>query len=77
MAGILQGVDSNRLTEREWKLVAAVARGLTNDQIAGELGTTEHVVKNYLRIVFDKTGMDSRLELALWYMTHQDSNEVK
>jgi len=38
---------------------------LTNRDIAKVIGTTEQVVKNYLRTTFDKLGVWSRLELAL------------
>lgn len=31
------------------------------------MGTTEHVVKNYLRVVYDKLGFGNRVELALWH----------
>jgi DNA-binding CsgD family transcriptional regulator len=31
------------------------------------MGTTEHVVKNYLRVIYDKLGLWNRVELALWY----------
>ena len=32
-----------------------------------EIGTTEHVIKNYLRTIYDKLGLWNRVELALWY----------
>lgn len=47
-----------------------VVLGLTNKEIAERLGTTESVVKNYLRLVFDATGTFSRLELAIFWKTH-------
>ena len=56
------------LTERERKLCDLVMRGLKNKQIATVMGTTEQVIKNRLRTVFDKTGQSSRLELALWWV---------
>jgi DNA-binding NarL/FixJ family response regulator len=43
-----------------------VWEGLTNRQIAGVIGTTEQVIKNYLRTTFDKLGVWSRLELAMY-----------
>ena len=42
-----------------------VWEGLTNREIAKIIGTTEQVVKNYLRTALDKLGVWSRLELAL------------
>jgi DNA-binding NarL/FixJ family response regulator len=40
---------------------------LKNRDVAQEIGTTEHVVKNYLRVIYDKLGLWNRVELALWY----------
>jgi hypothetical protein len=47
-----------------------VWEGLTNREIATVIGTTEQVVKNYLRNTFDKLGVWSRLELALYVASH-------
>jgi DNA-binding CsgD family transcriptional regulator len=35
--------------------------------VAAAIGITEDVVKNYLRVIYDKLGFDNRVELALWY----------
>jgi hypothetical protein len=48
-----------------------VTQGLKNKDIAQEIGTTEQVVKNYLRKVYDKLGVSDRLELALYTMHHR------
>jgi len=40
---------------------------LKNKEVADAIGTTEHVVKNYLRVIYDKLGLWNRVELALWY----------
>ena len=53
------------LTPRERKLVALVAQGLRNRDIAAELGITEGTVKVYLHGIFDKLGVANRTELAL------------
>jgi DNA-binding CsgD family transcriptional regulator len=52
---------------REQRVIALVAQGLKNSEVAAVLGTTEHVVKNYLRAIYDKLGLWNRVELALWY----------
>ena len=54
-------------SEREQRVIALVAQGLKNKEVASEIGTTEHVVKNYLRVIYDKLGLWNRVELALWY----------
>ena len=59
---------SSHLTPKEKRIIALVAQGLKNSDIAAIVGTTEFVVKNYLKAIFDKTGMWTRLELALWYV---------
>jgi DNA-binding NarL/FixJ family response regulator len=53
--------------EREQRVIQLVAQGLKNCEVAREIGTTEHVVKNYLRVIYDKLGLWNRVELALWY----------
>ncbi len=53
--------------EREQRVIELVAQGLKNKEVADEIGTTEHVVKNYLRTIYDKLGLWNRVELALWY----------
>ena len=54
-------------SEREHRVIQLVAQGLKNSEVASEIGTTEHVVKNYLRVIYDKLGLWNRVELALWY----------
>ena len=55
-----------RLTAKEMHVAALVWEGQTNREIASVIGTTEQVVKNYLRNTFDKLGVWSRLELAIY-----------
>ena len=55
-----------QLNPREIKVATLVWQGRTNPEIAVTLGTSEQVVKNQLRSVFDKLGVWSRLELALY-----------
>lgn len=54
-------------SEREQRVIELVAQGLKNKEVADEIGTTEHVIKNYLRTIYDKLGLWNRVELALWY----------
>ena len=54
-------------SEREHRVIQLVAQGLKNSEVASEIGTTEHVIKNYLRVIYDKLGLWNRVELALWY----------
>lgn len=59
-----------RLTAKELQVAALVWEGQTNREIAQAIGTTEQVVKNYLRNTFDKLGVWSRLELAIYVARH-------
>ena len=54
-------------TEREWWIIELVASGLKNREVAEAIGTTEYVVQNYLRVIYDKLGLWNRVELALRY----------
>lgn len=58
-------------SEREQQVIELVAKGLKNSEVAATIGTTEHVVKNYLRTIYDKLGLWNRVELALWYEARQ------
>ncbi len=60
----------DRLTAKEIQVATLVWQGLTNKDIAGVLTTSEQVVKNYLRTAFDKLGVWTRLELALYVAGH-------
>jgi DNA-binding NarL/FixJ family response regulator len=66
MLGERWGTDRIR-NPREQRVIELVAQGLTNRDVARELGTTEYVIKNYLRTIYDKLGLWNRVELALWY----------
>jgi DNA-binding CsgD family transcriptional regulator len=59
-----------RLTAKEIQVAMLVWEGQTNREIANVIGTTEQVIKNYLRNTFDKLGVWSRLELALYVAAH-------
>jgi DNA-binding NarL/FixJ family response regulator len=61
---------------REKRVIELVAQGLKNKEVADEIGTTEHVVKNYLRVIYDKLGLWNRVELALWYEARQFEQAV-
>jgi DNA-binding CsgD family transcriptional regulator len=64
----------DRLTAKEIQVATLVWQGLTNKDIARVLITSEQVVKNYLRTAFDKLGVWTRLELALYVASHSGAN---
>ena len=73
----MQAADSvgtrvrDRLTPKEMQIVALIVQGCKNKEIALQLGTKEQVIKNYLRAIYDKTGVSDRLELALFTIHHR------
>jgi DNA-binding NarL/FixJ family response regulator len=60
-----------QLTPKESLIVSCVTQGMKNKEIALRVGTTEQVVKNYLRKVYDKLGVADRLELALYCLNNR------
>ena len=61
----------DRLTPKEMRIVALIVQGCKNREIAVRLKTTEQVIKNYLRSIYDKTGVSDRLEPALFTIHHR------
>ena len=66
-----------QLTPKETLIVSCVTQGMKNKEIALRVGTTEQVVKNYLRKVYDKLGVADRLELALYCLNHHIVDNAK
>ena len=59
-----------QLNNTEIEIATLVWTGQTNPEIARRLGTSEQVIKNHLRSIFDKLGVWSRLELAMYVASH-------
>jgi DNA-binding NarL/FixJ family response regulator len=66
-----------QLTPKEALIVSCVTQGMKNREVAASVGTTEQVVKNYLRKVYDKLGVADRLELALYYLNNRVLQDAK
>jgi DNA-binding NarL/FixJ family response regulator len=60
------------LTKREQELVPLVAHGLTNKEISGRLGLSEHTIKNHLFRIYEKLGISSRVELILYAVAERE-----
>lgn len=65
------------LTPREEQVVALVADGLSNREIADELNLSEHTVKKYVFRIFDKLGISSRVELVLYAVSHSENRQAE
>jgi DNA-binding NarL/FixJ family response regulator len=63
------------LTVRELQIVTKVAAGYTNKEIAKELSVSERTAKHHLTSIFDKVGVSTRLELALFAVFHNLSED--
>lgn len=61
-------------SDKEHRVIELVAAGLKNKDIGVELGTTEYVIKNHLRVIYDKLGFWNRVELALWYESRRQGS---
>jgi DNA-binding NarL/FixJ family response regulator len=64
------------LTSREEQVVALVTDGLSNRDVATELGLSEHTVKKYLFRIFEKLGISSRVELVLYAFHHGSPQQM-
>lgn len=58
------------LTKREMEMIQAVVEGYSNPEIAANFSVSEQTVKHHLSHIFDKLGVYSRLELALFAVNH-------
>ncbi len=59
------------LSPREWEVLAHVAQGLTNAEIAGRLGVSENTVRFHLKNIFEKLHVSNRTEAAAWYFQNR------
>lgn len=65
-AALVNPKSQPRLSPKEIAIITCITQGKRNKEIAFQLGTTEQVIKNYLRKIYDKLGVSDRLELALY-----------
>jgi two-component system nitrate/nitrite response regulator NarL len=65
-AALVSPHNQPRLSPKEMSIITCITQGKRNKEIAFQLGTTEQVIKNYLRKIYDKLGVSDRLELALY-----------
>ena len=62
------------LSRREMEVASLVAEGATNAQVAGSLFISERTVESHLASIFNKLGVDSRLQVARWITASQVSD---
>lgn len=64
-----------RLSPQESRVLALIAKGCTNKEVAAEMGLTEKTVKNYLSTVFEKLQVSRRSQAAVLY--GQESQPIR
>ncbi len=65
----------NLLSQREEDVVRLVSYGLSNREIASELGLSQHTVKNHLFNIFNRLGVSSRVEVVLYAMNNSSLSQ--
>ena len=73
---VLKGIDSDNssklnrdlFTEREIGIMEAIADGLSNREISARLFISEGTVKNYITSILNKTSLDHRTQIAIYYL---------
>jgi DNA-binding NarL/FixJ family response regulator len=63
------------LTDAEWRVAEAVARGLSNKEIAKELSLSLRTVEGHISRILDKKRLNNRVELALKIAQHKKNEE--
>jgi DNA-binding NarL/FixJ family response regulator len=74
---VLNSRGNRLLTPREEQVVALVAEGFGNRQIAGELNLSQHTIKKYLFRIFEKLGVSTRVELVLYAVNNGDPHQAE
>lgn len=69
--GVIPPAETSGLTAREAEIVRMIADGLRNKEIAAQLGISEGTVKVHLHRIYEKLGVDGRVELIFWAQTHR------
>ena len=65
------GGGMGHLTPREAEVVQLLVEGMSTKEISLKLQVTEHTIRNYLSNIYDKLGVSSRVELALYAVTRE------
>jgi len=74
---VINSAGDALLTPREEQVVALVAEGLGNRQIAAELSLSEHTIKKYLFRIFEKLGISTRVELVLYAVNNGERRQAE
>jgi DNA-binding NarL/FixJ family response regulator len=67
-------VRDEELTDAEWRVAEAVARGLSNKEIAAELKLSLRTIEGHISRILDKKNLSNRVELALQVRERRQSD---
>lgn len=70
--GRTEALEAVRMTQREREVIALIAVGLSNKEIAHRLNIATDTVKSHVRNVMDKLALHSRLQIAAYAHSHDD-----
>lgn len=62
-------IDRSLFTERELDMMEQIAKGLSNKEIAKKLFISEGTAANYITSILNKTGLEHRTQIAIYYLT--------
>ena len=62
-------IDRSLFTERELDIMALIAKGLSNKEISRKLFISEGTTANYITSILNKTGLQHRTQIAIYYLT--------
>lgn len=62
-------IDTSSFTERELDIMGLIAKGLTNKEISKQLYISDGTIANYITTLLDKTGLEHRTQIAIYYLT--------
>lgn len=72
-AGRKSNIPEGIFTDRELEIVTLIAKGFSNREIASTLFMSEGTIKNYISTILDKTGLEHRTQIAIYYLTGRKS----
>ncbi|MCD9022411.1 response regulator transcription factor [Cohnella silvisoli] len=69
LTGGHSNIDRSLFTERELDVMAQIAKGLSNKEISKKLFISEGTIANYITSILNKTGLEHRTQIAIYYLT--------
>ncbi|HHV73850.1 MAG TPA: response regulator transcription factor [Thermoanaerobacterium sp.] len=70
-------IDMSMFTKREIEIMDLISKGLSNKEIADKLFISEGTVKNYISSILDKTSLQHRTQIAIYYLNGKEKNQFK